>query len=369
VTKRVSLLALSATLVIGLVAATVAYATARTSVSLTVDGDQKSVSTFGDTVADVLDDEGIEIGRHDVVAPAADAAIHDGTEISVALGRPLTLTVDGDRQTYWTTATEVGDALTALGQRFEAGAELSASRSTFIGRDGLKLVVSTPKNVVLKLGDHRPTKQSTTGATVGEALLDLDVHLGKDDFVNPRRGQPVDDGTRIEVTHVESLKRTVEEAVPYPTIVREDDDLFTDQTKVVRAGTSGLDRVTYRIKKANGEIVKRRVVERVSLAVPRAQIEIHGTKSRPTSYAGGNSVWDALAECESGGNWAINTGNGYYGGLQFAQSTWLSYGGGAYAQLPSDASREEQIAIAIKVRDASGGYSPWPACAASLGLL
>ena len=80
------------------------------------------------------------------------------------------------------------------------------------------------------------------------------------------------------------------------------------------------------------------------------------------------SEWDTVAQCESGGNWAINTGNGYYGGLQFNLGTWQSYGGGAYAAYPHEASREQQIAIATKLRDASGGYGAWPACAASLGL-
>jgi hypothetical protein len=76
-------------------------------------------------------------------------------------------------------------------------------------------------------------------------------------------------------------------------------------------------------------------------------------------------VWDQLAQCESGGNWATNTGNGYYGGLQFTVSTWQAYGGSG---LPSSASRETQIAIATKIRDAAGGYGAWPACSASLGL-
>ena len=61
------------------------------------------------------------------------------------------------------------------------------------------------------------------------------------------------------------------------------------------------------------------------------------------NFAGGSSVWDRLAQCESGGNWAINTGNGYYGGLQFTLGTWQAYGGSG---LPSNASRETQIAIA-----------------------
>ncbi len=81
----------------------------------------------------------------------------------------------------------------------------------------------------------------------------------------------------------------------------------------------------------------------------------------------GDTVWDALARCESGGNWAINTGNGYYGGLQFSVGTWQGNGGSAYAQYPHQATRAEQIAVAERLR-AARGYAPWPACRAKLGL-
>jgi nucleoid-associated protein YgaU len=76
------------------------------------------------------------------------------------------------------------------------------------------------------------------------------------------------------------------------------------------------------------------------------------------------STWDALAQCESGGNWATNTGNGYSGGLQFSQSTWAAHGGTGSA---ATASREQQIAVAEQVQ-ASQGWGAWPACAAKLGL-
>ncbi len=76
------------------------------------------------------------------------------------------------------------------------------------------------------------------------------------------------------------------------------------------------------------------------------------------------SDWDALAQCESGGNWGINTGNGFSGGLQFQPSTWAAFGGqGA----PQDASREQQIAVAENVL-AGQGWGAWPACSAKLGL-
>jgi uncharacterized protein YabE (DUF348 family) len=369
VTKRVLLLALSAILVVGVVAGTVVYASERSSVRLSVDGKEQSVTTFRDTVAGVLDEEGIELGPHDEVEPSLDTSVGDGTEIAVAYGRRLTLVVDGKKQAFWTTSTQLGDALDSLGRQFEAGSDVSASRSSYLGRDGLRVVVSTPKHVKLKVADHKVKRVTTTGSTVGEALLDLDVHLDRNDDVEPKRGKDLAEHTKIVVTRIDVSTRTVKEAVAYRTIVREDDSMFEGKVKIVREGKSGLDRVTYKKVKANGEVVKRRVVERVHLEEPRAQIEVHGTKSHPTAPSvGGDSVWDAIADCESGGNWATDTGNGYYGGLQFLQSTWLAYGGGTYAQLPSDASREEQIAIAEKVR-ADVGYGAWPGCSASLGLL
>jgi hypothetical protein len=81
----------------------------------------------------------------------------------------------------------------------------------------------------------------------------------------------------------------------------------------------------------------------------------------------GDAVWDALAKCESGGNWSINTGNGYYGGLQFSYHTWHGYGGAEFAEYPHEATREEQIVVAERLR-ARRGYQPWPACRAKLGL-
>ncbi|MFC7161802.1 transglycosylase family protein [Aquipuribacter hungaricus] len=88
--------------------------------------------------------------------------------------------------------------------------------------------------------------------------------------------------------------------------------------------------------------------------------------SAPAQAAPGE-VWDRLAQCEASGNWAINTGNGYYGGLQFYQPTWASFGGLEYAPRADLASREQQIAVAEKVL-ARQGWGAWPACSRKLGL-
>ncbi|WP_105972709.1 LysM peptidoglycan-binding domain-containing protein [Streptomyces geranii] len=82
--------------------------------------------------------------------------------------------------------------------------------------------------------------------------------------------------------------------------------------------------------------------------------------------AADSGVWDRIAQCESGGNWHINTGNGYYGGLQFSASTWRAYGGTAYAATADGASRSQQIAVATKVQGAQG-WGAWPTCSARAG--
>ncbi len=86
----------------------------------------------------------------------------------------------------------------------------------------------------------------------------------------------------------------------------------------------------------------------------------------PTANAASDSTWDRLAQCESTGNWAANTGNGFSGGLQFTKSTWNAFGGGKYAPVAHQASRSEQIAVAEKVL-AGQGWGAWPACSKKTG--
>jgi nucleoid-associated protein YgaU len=90
----------------------------------------------------------------------------------------------------------------------------------------------------------------------------------------------------------------------------------------------------------------------------------------PVVMAGAASAdsvnWTAIANCESGGDWSIDTGNGFYGGLQFSESTWLAYGGDQYAQYANDASESQQIAVAEKVL-AGQGIGAWPVCGAYAG--
>jgi len=118
-------------------------------------------------------------------------------------------------------------------------------------------------------------------------------------------------------------------------------------------------------------------IERAAMAAstPRAPVASAAPAQSPSSlpvatssapsYSGGGGVnWGAIAACESGGNWGTNTGNGYYGGLQFSEGTWLANGGGQYASTAAGASQSQQIAVAERVL-ASQGIGAWPVCGAN----
>jgi resuscitation-promoting factor RpfA len=107
-----------------------------------------------------------------------------------------------------------------------------------------------------------------------------------------------------------------------------------------------------------GKIIARTAVAGAVVGAPLALA--------PTASAATDSTWDKVAQCESGGNWAISTGNGYFGGLQFSAGTWKAFGGGAYATTANKATREQQIAVAEKVL-AAQGWNAWPICSKKAG--
>jgi resuscitation-promoting factor RpfB len=363
-TKRKTVLAaVAGAVVLAVAGAGVGYASMTKTVTLSVDGKTQQVRTFGDRVGDVLADQGVKLGDHDAVAPGVGSSVAEGQTISVKYGRPLDVKVDGRSNRYWVTATDVDSALDQLGLRF-GGADLSVSRGADISRSGMDLAVVTPKTLTVKLAGAKARRTTVTALRVGSALQELGVKVDGDDQVKPGLNALLHDGDRLTYTKVKVVRRVATEPVGFRTVKQADAKLYDDQTKTVRAGRDGRRSVVYHVTLRNGEVAKRKAVRTRLVRSPVAQLVRYGTKERPaptSNFAGGSSVWDSIAACESGGNWAANTGNGYYGGLQFNLQTWHAYGG---AGRPDQQSRGAQIAVAEKVRAASGGYGAWPHCGA-----
>ncbi len=353
-------------------------------VQVSVDGQPTSVHVLGSTVADVLDKQDIAVGPHDVVVPTLASSVSDGDHISVRYGRKLTVTVDGQTKEYWTTATTVDTALKDLGIRAE-GAVLSASRSQSLGRSGLTLAVTTPKKVTV-VADGKTRTVTSTSSTVFGLLAELGVAKKVDDVVTPVMPTALGNGMKVVLQRVVNKDVRTTRAIGYATTRQKDASLYKGQTKVAKAGTKGSRLVVQRKTWVDGKLTKTTTVSQKVTKKPVAAVVKVGTKARPvvvkkkattssspsprsSSRSSGSSsgaglnlaraaMWDRIAKCESGGNWHINTGNGYYGGLQFDRGSWLANGGADFASRADLASRGEQITVANRYY-AKAGLGPW----------
>jgi len=331
-------------------------------VTIVVDDETRVVHTVASTVDEALAAADLSAGQHDALAPAADVPIADGSRIVLKRGRPLRLKVDGQEREMWTTALTVGEALQQLGLQAD-GIRISADPTRRIPLEGISLDLKTAKVVTVVDGGADPRDLGTYAATVEELLEEHGLQLEQDDTVEPALETPLTNGARIEITRIRTEEVEEKKNIEPPVEEIEDSDMYKGTKKVEDTGEPGEKVIRYRVVRVNGKVTEKEVLSEEVLKEPKPKKVRVGTKPVPDG-----AVWDRLAQCEASGNWHINTGNGYYGGLQFDKRTWDAYGGTQYAEYPHQASREEQIAIATKVRDARGGYGAWPHCAKKLNL-
>lgn len=331
-------------------------------IELTVDGKPRTLHTFADDVSELLSDQGVPFGAHDVVAPAPGTALTSGDEVAVHYGRPVALTLDGHRRKVWTTARTVDGALRQLGVRAE-GAYVSTSRSRRIGREGLELDVRTERAVTV-MADGRTRTIRTNAATVREAVEQAGITLRGQDTTSVAQSSFPRDGQTVTVLRVTGSKEVREEPIPFRVWRTEDASLFRGTEVVERAGRPGVRRVTYAVRAVNGVKERPRRVRAEVVREPRDQIVKVGIKAMPASVRGADGLnWAGLAECESGGRPDAVDPSGTYGGLyQFDTRTWQSLGGRGR---PQDASAAEQTFRAKKLY-VQRGASPWPHCGARL---
>jgi resuscitation-promoting factor RpfB len=337
------------------------------SVSIEVDGQTHQVNTYASTVGELLEDEGLNVSEHDAISPSPNASIGDGGKIVLQRGRELHLTIDGEQRSLWVRANTVEQALKQLNVQVQ-GTWMSEGMDKTLPLDGMALEVKTIKNITLFDGGSMPRTLTTNSVTVDELLRELQLTLGPEDSITPAGGLKLANGAEVRIsrTGVTVINQT-EQVQPAVQKV-EDANMDKGKEEIVDPGAAGERIATYRITIKNGVEVGREEIGAKITREAKPKVVKIGTKKPPAPPVVDGAVWDRLAQCESGQRWNINSGNGYYGGLQFNQSTWLSNGGGVYAQFPHQATREQQIAIAEKLR-AARGFAPWPACARKLGLL
>ncbi|MEO8815613.1 MAG: transglycosylase family protein [Mycobacterium sp.] len=334
--------------------------TSNKTVTLEIDGSPITVTTMRSRVSDIVAEYGFGIGERDEVTPAADTRVHNADTIALRRGRPVQISLDGrDAKQYWTTAPTVEEALAQLSMTDTAPA--TASRGSRVPLAGMALPVVSAKTV--QIDDSGAVRTIRLAApNVAELLAADGSPLEQADQVTPAASTPVTEGMQIQVTRIRVQQVT--ERVPLPPTARhiEDPTMNMSRQVVEDPGTPGLQDVTFSVATVNGEENGRLPVSNDVVAPARDSVVRVGVKPGtevPESIYG--VAWDRVAGCESHNNWAINTGNGFYGGVQFDLNTWAANGGLRYAPRADLATREEQIAIA-ETTQARQGWGAWPVC-------
>ncbi|WP_304453446.1 resuscitation-promoting factor [Nocardiopsis sp. YSL2] len=338
-------------------------------VVLDANGDERTVHTFGGTVADVLDAAGIDPAEGDVVAPPPDTPVGDGDHVLVRSPRDLTVELDGHELSHSVIAADLGEALHQIGLDPES-VELSAPRSTAIPDEGLSVSAErAPRMVVLY--DTVRTETRTTGATVADVLDAAGVTPGEHDVVTPGPDEPAVPDMVVEVLPVLTAPETEEVVIEAETVERDDPDLLQGEREVVTEPEDGLKEVVTATVLRDGEEVEHRLSEEIVTEPVDGLVKVgaKAPESGSPPVGGGDAAglnWSALAECESGGDpTAVNSAGGYYGLYQFSTASWRSVGG---TGLPSEAGAGEQTQRAQQLYNAVGGnwQSQWPHCGARL---
>ncbi len=350
-------------------------------VHLTVDGQVQDAAGFALTVADVLAARGITLSGGDLVSPALDSAVASGSTVTVHYSKQLTLNVDGIPRTFTTTAATLSEALVDGGLSSRpvqlaattprasgdlptasglVGARFATPLTTPLPRTGLTVDVTTPKRITLKVGG-KSARLTTNAPTVADLLTERGLVVSATDQLSPLASTQITADEQIILDRVVVKSKTKTEAVPFQTVRKSNSKLWKGESRVVTAGRAGKAKRIYEITVVNGKVTKKIVVSQTVLTKAVDQVLEVGTKTSANGVGlnlARAAMWDRIAKCESGGNWHINTGNGYYGGLQFNMAAWRSNGGRDFAARPDQASRAEQITVANRYY-AKAGTRPW----------
>ena len=331
--KKISkgaVIALSSVLALGVVGGGGAAAVAmdKDTVTITTDGSTQTIDTRAKTVGQLLEQQGITLAEHDVIQPQVDAPVADGGAVTIKIGKPLTLNVDGKTITKWTTALTLDEALAQL-DLDDAKNLVSTNRSTALKREGLQVEVLTPKTVTITMASGTRTVEVPGNATVGDALKAAGVALDKLDKVSAAPASPVTDAQKITYQNVHHRPIIVTSEVAFDEKTVDDASLPKGETKVVTKGVKGQKQTFITEVYLDGKLVsnKHKSGEKVTKQ-PVAQVVHVGTKvvtpkSTPTSTATKTSTASKTSTTtQPKTNTSVPAKSGGYSGSCEASNYW-----------------------------------------------
>lgn len=334
-------------------------------VTIHVDNQTVSFPTDALTVKDALNRANVQLADHDLVEPELAAPIITDTfNINVFRARPVVI-VDGDQRLTTTSAYQSPKLIAEqAGLTIYPEDNFILERITdFVGESTLGLKLTVVRATRLKLSLYGTVKTIRSQATtVGELLDQHGLVPAQDDLVRPKLDGKITPDMTVYLVRVSGDQVVEEETVPFSVREIRDKSLPLGYEEIKTPGQNGSQLVTYQITYENGHEVSRKVLSKVVVTQPIEQVSIVGDKYDLAE------AFAQLRQCEAGGAYDRNSGNGYYGAYQFNVGTWQSNAPSQWKNvLPSEAPPSAQDRAAFTLYSGRG-WSPWPACTKSLGL-
>jgi uncharacterized protein YabE (DUF348 family) len=378
----------------------------RNPVTVTVDGESQEVLTTGDTVADALDEVDYKTEKAHISPDPETQLSAEGTSVEVETRKSVTFKGQYGHKTFDVYSDTVGEGMEEVLRNIEDTDTAKPGRDEKL-TDGMTVTVQRvreKKSTVTESIDFSTTTETSDELAEGTTKVTTEGRQGTREKTVEKT---VVDG---EVTDTKVLDEKVTEKAVDEVVVKgtkkapkttekasasSEESAATSDSTASSASSSSKDESADEKSTSSSskdESSSKKASDSSSSAKAKSSDSSKSSKSAKSSKSSSSaasaskkssepkkssapsapsvsdgSVWDTIAQCESGGNWSINTGNGFKGGLQFTDSTWKAFGGGAYASSADKASRSQQIAVAKKVQ-ASQGWGAWPGCTSKLGI-
>jgi resuscitation-promoting factor RpfB len=257
-------------------------------VTLVIDGRPRTVGTMATSVADLLEQQEIEVGRHDRVMPHPDAELADGMAVRVFFAKEISLLLNGVERTVWVTGDKnVRDVLEKVNVRAGRHAYLEPARGATV-EDGDVIVYEPAVDIALVVGG-KARQVITNAQDVGLLLSELGVRLDQDDIVEPRIRTPLEAGMEVRVIRVVEREVVEEAPIAYPTEVKKTGELMLGIRRIAQEGAPGSLRKTFEVRLEDGREVDRRLLGVDTVREPVPRIILEGT--RPPHVQTGVASW------------------------------------------------------------------------------
>lgn len=254
----------------------VIYEGNKKTVMLSVNGEQEEIRTHASTVSKLLAENEIEVSEYDIVTPSMDTSIKNGLEIRWEQSKEIAITVDEEEQTLWTTKRTVAEVLEEAGVEVTEYDEVSPALTAKLDEQNQITVDKAYEFMLVDGGEE--FKHWSTLTTIGDFLEKANIELDELDRVEGNLDSQITPGSVVEIVRVDKETTTVEEEEKFTIETKSDKSLLKGREKIVQQGEKGIVSRDYEIVKENGKEVSRTLIAEKTIKEPKKQIVSVGTK-------------------------------------------------------------------------------------------